>query len=143
MAEKINLILGDKQIIPDDDQIFSIIGDKKELWQKIMNHSVSNYENASGEWRYYNDGKRWLFKMVHKKKTLFWIGILEDTFMVTFWFGDKAEPVIEISDLPESIKDDFRKAKKYGAVRGLSIKMNDNTDADNVIKLIEIKSKLK
>jgi hypothetical protein len=143
MAEKINLILDDKQIIPDDDQIFSIIGDKKELWQKIMNHSVSNYENASGEWRYYNDGKRWLFKMVHKKKTLFWIGILEDTFIVTFWFGDKAEPVIENSDLPASVKDDFRNAKKYGSVRGLSIKMNDNADADNVIKLIAIKSKLK
>ncbi|MFA5819181.1 MAG: DUF3788 family protein [Bacteroidales bacterium] len=143
MAEKDNLLLSDKDIIPDDEYIFSIIGDKKSLWQGIMNHMHHNYENTSGKWNYYNDGKRWLFKLVQKKKTIFWIGVLEDTFRVTFWFGDKAEPLIESSDLPQTIKNDFKTAKKYGSIRSVSIKMNDQSDVDNVLKLIAIKHKIK
>ncbi len=116
MPEPSKLILSDKHIIPADDLIFSIIKDNKILWQTIMKHIYDNYEGSKGEWNYYNDGKKWLFKLVWRKKTIFWIGILEDTFRVTFWFGDKAElPIIE-SDLPETIKDDFKSAKKFGAI---------------------------
>ncbi|MCX6255283.1 MAG: DUF3788 family protein [Bacteroidia bacterium] len=143
MSEKENLMLSDKQIIPTDEYIFSIIGDKKSLWQSIMNYMRDNYKDSSGEWNYYNDGKRWLFKMVRKKKTIFWIGVLEDTFRVTFWFSDKAEPLINNSNLPEKIKKDFKTSKKYGATRAVSIVMNDRADVDNVLKLILIKSKIK
>jgi len=143
MAEKENLMFSDKQIIPADDLIFSIIGEKKKLWQTIMTHMQDNYKESAGVWNYYNDGKRWFFKMVWKKKTVFWIGILEDTFRVTFWFPDRAEPVIENSELPQVIKDEFKNAKKYGSTRGLSIKMEETGDVENVIKLIGIKSKMK
>ena len=49
--------------------------------------------------------------MIRKKKTLFWIGILQDTFRITFYFGDKAEPLIENSDLPATMKEDFKNGK--------------------------------
>jgi hypothetical protein len=143
MSENKNLLLSDKQITPTDDLIFSIIGDKKNLWQKIMNHMLSNYKDSIGGWNYYNDGKSWLFKMVMKKKTIFWIGIIDDTFRVTFYFGDKAESLIIESDLPEKIKNDFKTSKKYGAIRAISLKMTDISDVDNVLKLIAIKQKIK
>ena len=143
MEEQENLLLTNKDIIPDDEYIFSIIGDKKNLWQSIMNHIHLNYENTSGQWNYYNDGKRWLFKMVQKKKTIFWIGILEDTFRISFWFSDKAESIINDSDLPGKIKDDFKTAKKYGSIRAVSIIMKETSDIDNVLKLIAIKHKIK
>jgi hypothetical protein len=136
-------MLSDKEIIPDDDYIFSLIGARKVLWQNIMNHVKGNYMNAAGEWNYYNDGKRWLFKMILKKKTIFWIGLFDDTFRVTFWFGDKAGPVINDSSLPENIKSEFMSAKKYGAIRAVSVIMNDSNDVDNVLKLIAIKNQMK
>ena len=91
-------------------------------------------ENSSGEWNYYNDGKRWLFKMIWKKKTVFWISIPESAFRVTFWFGDKAEPLITGSDLPEVIKNDFKTSKKYGAVRAVSIIVNKKIRCRKYIK---------
>jgi hypothetical protein len=45
---------------------------------------------------------------VRKKKTIFWISLIENTFQVTFYFGDKAEPLIEKSELPEKIKVEFK-----------------------------------
>ncbi len=143
MSEKENLVLSDKQIAPTDDYIFSIIGEKRILWQSIINYASENYKDISGSWNYYNDGKQWLFKLLQKKKTILWAGILKDTFRITFWFGDKTEPLIESSDLPQTIKDDFKTAKKYGSIRAVSIKMNDHADVDNVLKLIAIKHKIK
>ena len=143
MSEKENLILTDKQIIPDDNYIFSIIGDKKSFWLSIMNYATENYKDISGSWNYYNDGKQWLFKLVQKKKTIFWAGILKETFRITFYFGDKAESIIDESDLPQEIKDGFKTAKKYGSIRSVSIKVNDRQDVDNVLKLIVLKHKIK
>ena len=70
MAENGNLILSNKQIMPTDDYIFSIIGEKKILWQAIMSYVSEKYNDTSGSWNYYNDGKQWLFKLVQKKKTI-------------------------------------------------------------------------
>ena len=143
MAEKVNLVLSDKQVIPTDEYIFSIIGEKKHLWQGVMNYISDNYKDFSGSWNYYNDGKQWLFKLVHKKKTIFWLGVLEDTFRITFYFGDKAEVLIVNSDLTQPVKDDFKTAKKYGLIRPVSIKMEKPADVDTVLKLIAIKQKIK
>jgi hypothetical protein len=143
MAEKENLLLTDKQIYPTDEFIFSIIGDMKIFWQSIMNHMTNNYKDSAGEWNFYNDGKRWLFKMIYKKKTIFWAGILTDTFRITFYLGNKAETIIENSDLPQSIKEEFRTAKRYGLIRPVTFIVKDKTDVNNVLKMIAIKSKLK
>jgi hypothetical protein len=143
MAVLDDILLTDKTIYPTDDHIFSLIGEKKIYWKKIMNHIATNYKDSTGSWNFYNDGKRWLFKMVNKKKTIFWVAILSDTFRITFYFGDKAEHIIDESDLPQTIKDGFKTVKRYGLIRPVSFLVNDKTDVENVIKLIYIKHKLK
>lgn len=143
MAEKEILILSDKEVIPTEDYILSILGDKKEFWKSIIKIATEEYKDTSGTWNYYNDGKQWLFKMVQKKKTLFWGGIHKDTFRITFYFGDKAEPTILASDLPQSIKDGFKTTKRYGAIRAISIKVFEHSDVENVMKLIGIKHQMK
>jgi hypothetical protein len=143
MASTEDILLTDKTIYPTDEIIFSNIEDKKIYWKQIMNSMAVNYKDSEGVWNFYNDGKRWLFKMVNKKKTIFWAAILKGTFRITFYFGGKAEPIIESSDLPLKIKDGFKTAKRYGLIRPVSFLINESEDVDNVIKLIEIKHKLK
>lgn len=142
MSQSESLRLSDKNILPTEDYIFSIIGENKIFWQTIMNYLSIAFKDIAGSWNYYNDGKQWLFKCVWKKKTILWAAILDNTFSITFWFGDKAEPVIEMSDLPQTIKDNFKSAKKYGSIRSASIIIKDHTDVDNVLKLIDIKKKI-
>jgi hypothetical protein len=142
MAEDTKLVLSDKSVIPTDEHIYAFLGEKRFDWQSIMHYAAENYKDA-GSWNYYNDGKQWLFKLVNKKKTIFWAGILTNTFRITFYFGDKAEPLIAESDLPEKIKYEFKSARRYGAIRGVSIIVRDKADVDNILKLIKIKHKLK
>ncbi len=143
MAGTQELVLGDKNISPDEELIFSILGDKKIVWQKIIAYTHENYKDVEEVWRYYNDGKQWLFRLVHKKKTIFWAGLLKDTFRVTFYFGDKAEPAILSSSLPANIKEDFIKTKRYGQLRGITTLISGVADVENISKLIDIKLKLK
>jgi hypothetical protein len=140
---EINPLLANKEIYPGNEFIFSIIGDNKIHWQKIMAYMSENYKDSLGQWNFYNDGKRWLFKMVNKKKTVFWAGILTDTFRITFYLGNKAESIIGNSDLPQNIKEEFRTAKTYGQIRPVSFIIKDQVDVDNVLKMIAIKSKIK
>ena len=143
MAENEKKVLSDKSVIPTDEYIFSLIGDNKLHWKKIMDHVSENYKDASGSWNYYNDGKQWLFKMVRKKKTIFWSSLIDKTFRITFYLGNKAEAIIENSDLPQAVKDEFKTAKRYGLIRPLTFVINSETDVDNVVKMISIKSKMK
>ena len=112
MVENEKLVLSDKSVVPTDEYIFSILGERKIYWERIMSYSTENFPDSSGSWNYYNDGKQWLFKFVRKKKTIFWSSLLKETFRVTFYLGNKAEPVIETSDLPQSIKEEFKTAKR-------------------------------
>ena len=143
MAEKEELILSDRTVIPTDDYVFSILGEKKILWQKIINYATDNFKDISGVWNYYNDGKQWLFKLTQKKKTIFWGAMLKDTFRITFYFGDKVEPLLENSDLPLKIKKDFKTSKRYGLIRPVTLKVFSDSDVKSVKKLISIKIKLK
>ena len=143
MTEKEKPLLSDKSIIPTDEYIFSLIGNNRLHWKKIMDHVSENYKDTSGSWNYYNDGKQWLFKMVHKKKTLFWAGITDKTFRITFYLGNKAEAIIENSDLPRNVREEFKTAERYGLIRPLTFLIKSETDVDNVLKMIAIKSKLK
>jgi hypothetical protein len=84
-----------------------------------------------------------LYRTLRKKETIYWIGVIKDTFRISFWFGDKAESKIEASLLPENIKEEFRSAKRYAHSRAVSIEMRSPNDYDNVLKLIELKLKIK
>lgn len=136
------IVLTDRFTIPTDDLIFSIIGDKRVFWQRIITYLRDNHTDITEVWRFYDDGKCWLFRTLKKKKTIFWIGILDGTFRVSFYLTDKATPLIVQSELPEKMKNEFLNTAG-NKFRSVTIKMNDADDAENVIKLIEIKLKLK
>lgn len=143
MSEILNPRLKDPAIIPTDEIISSMVGKKMELWKAILKHSADNYKDVSGDWHFYKDGKQWLFKFVQKKKTLFWASIFDDSFRITFYFGDKAEPAILKSDLPANLIEGFKTAKRFGSIRPVSIVISEQSDVDNVYKLINLKSKIK
>jgi hypothetical protein len=132
----------DRNVRPTEQLIFSHIKGHSRLWQRLFESIHAKYPEVAEEWNFYNDGKRWLMKTMRKKKNLFWTGILPDTFSVTFYFTDKALPLIEKSGIPESILEPFRKGKYYGRIRGLSITVQNDEDVDHILKLVDIRAKV-
>lgn len=137
------IVLTDPNIQPTDELIFSIIGENSVYWEKLVDYLYDNHFDITEEWRFYNDGKSWLYKAVRKKQTLYWIGIIKDTFRLTFWFGEKAQSLIEGSTLPDKVKEEFRNAKRYGQLRAISVEVRSEDDYNNVVTLVELKAKMK
>lgn len=135
------VVLSDNTVKPNDEIIFSIIGDKDLLWKQTFSFLYDNNKDISVEWKYSNCGKEWFCQTLKKKKPLFWIKILKDTFRIAFWFGDKLEPIILQSDLPDIIKIEFKNAKRFNKARCIHIDMADSKDFENVKKLIGLKLK--
>lgn len=134
-------VLNDKSIKPNDEIAFEIIGDKELLWKQTMSYLYDNSKDITEEWKYYNDGKSWLFRTLKKKKTLFWIRVLEDTFKIAFWFAEKLESVIMESELPDRVKSEYKTAKSFNKSRCISIEMAGSKDFEVVKRLIDLKLK--
>jgi hypothetical protein len=103
----------------------------------------ANHPDISEEWRYYNDGKSWLMKVTRKKKTVFWLSIIEGGFRTTFYVTDKAEHLIMSSTLAEDLKEQFICGKHYGKIKSITVVNSAKKHIKDVKTLIEIKLQLK
>jgi len=137
------IVLTDPTVVPNEELVFKRIGTKRLFWKQIAEHLYANHKEITEAWQFYNDGKCWMFRYLKRKKTICWLGVQEDTFRVGFWLSDKARPVIEQSDLTEAVKESYRNARQTKIGCGFSIVVNEPSDAENVLKMIELKLKIK
>jgi hypothetical protein len=134
-------LLSDANIFPSDEIIFSHIGKSKVYWELLFNHIHLNHPDFESDWRYYKDGKSWLLKTKRKSKTIFWLSIIKDSFRVSFYFGDKAEEAIMASSVSDKIKEEFKHSKRYGKIRGITLKIENAEVIEDVKTLILIRLK--
>ncbi|MFA7418165.1 MAG: DUF3788 family protein [Melioribacteraceae bacterium] len=134
-----DLVLKDKEIYPTEEVIFSHIGKTQTYWEALFDHIHANHPDFKEEWRYYNDGKSWLMKITHKANTIFWLSVIPKAFRITFYFGDKAEPAILNSAIPDELKKDFMEGKRYGKIRGLTLVMKNKNNIESAKELITVK----
>jgi len=135
--------LNDKNEYPNDDILSSYLGKVKNTWDSFIDLLKENYPLFSGEWRYYNDGKNWLFKITKKKKTICWVSIYNNKFKTTFYFSDKAENLITNSKLKREYIDQFINGKRYGKIRAITVEIKKSTDLNTIKSLMDIKEQLK
>ncbi len=92
-------VLRDAEEYPGDDVLRRHLGRAMASWQALMEHIEQHDPALSGEWRYYKDGKSWLFKVTYKKLTLCWVAVFQGKFKTTCYFPDRAEAAITGSKL--------------------------------------------
>jgi hypothetical protein len=143
MSEKETLILSDPLVEPTEEFLSAVLGEKYTWWQQIRSYAMDNYSSVTEVKRYYNDGKQWLYRLMRKKDTICWIAVMADTFRITFYFSQRAEPVIAASSLPDAIKADFLTGKLYGKIKAISINMKEKADVTTACQLVDLKMKMK
>lgn len=135
--------LTDPSIQPTNEVLYAQIGDNRKYWDQFAAILEESYPDLAMEWKFYKDAKRWLLPVARKKKNIFWVSFMDDTFLVSFWFGHKLTPIFEASDLPEKIKTDFKNAEQNKMGRGLVIKVHSDADLEEVFELIKFKYQIK
>ena len=115
--------LNDPDIFPDDGVLLENLGRVKKAWDAFMKYLEESHPSFSGQWRYYRDGKSWLYKITQKKKTICWVSVWKGAFKTAFYFGDKAEEMIKASTLDKETIDQFVHGKRYGKIRGVRVQI--------------------
>lgn len=143
MSQEIQL-LRDPEVKPSEQVIRDIYDDKLFGVYKDIFEIISNPElQLAHEWNYYRDGKSWLCKVIHKKKTVFWLSLWDKLIKTSFFFTEKTRG--GVGDLPvnEKIKKNFEQAKFTGKLIPLIMDINSKEQLKDLIEMIKYKKSLK
>jgi len=136
-------ILKDESIYPSTDVLNEVLGRGYPAYEELMDTITREEIGLIPEWRYYNDGKAWLCKIVHKKKTIIWLSIWADHFKVAFYFNKKTAPGVYDLEIPQELKDQFAETEKGKNFKPFMIEVREEIDLEVVLRLIEYKKKAK
>jgi hypothetical protein len=135
--------LNDPAVFPDDAVLARRLAAAKAAWDAFMALLKNDYPLITAEWRYYNDGKSWLFKVTQKKKTVCWVAVWDKFFSASFYLNAKAEDLVRASSLDQPLKDGFLGPDKNSRFRAIRAEVRKKSDLKAIKELIGIKLKLK
>ncbi len=135
-------ILADSNIYPDNEVLAKALG--AEHYNLFVNFA-GRIEALSllFEWRYYNDGKEWLCKILSKKKNLGWLSICDDGFRVTVFLTSKTVDGFQALEINDEIKTCVKETKAIGRLLPVLIVINTESVIEDVLKIFEYKKQLK
>jgi hypothetical protein len=131
-------VLNDPELYPSDEVLALHLGRAKAAFAAMLEGNRSEHPDFEERWKFYNDGKSWLFNVSRKKKTLFWLSVGKGFFRTTFYLGAKAEEALLGSSLPEEIKAQYREAEGK-KLRGVTLVARTKKDLEAYKALLAIK----
>ncbi|MCC5929998.1 MAG: DUF3788 family protein [Cyclobacteriaceae bacterium] len=131
-------LLRDEQTFPFEDIIAQSLGEKLyDLYQLLLLNLKSAGLNL--EWRYYKDGKAWLGKVTHNKKTVFWLSLWEGYIKAGFYFTEKHRSGVEDLDVSAEIKSAFGQTGNIGKLIPWIIDIDQEESLSALKKIIGFK----
>jgi len=130
------------EIFPSKDVLKAVLGKVYDVLEEFETQATQT-ESLTFEWRYYNDGKSWLCKVCHKKKTILWLSVWEGMFKTSFFFMEKHLEGIAALDISQKIKEDFGSVKPVGKLIPMILCINKKGQLADAMKIIQFKKSLK
>lgn len=138
------MLLKNPEIFPSDEVLRDTLGEAIYNVLESLFDTVTDAEyGLTKEWRFYNDGKAWLCKVVNKKKTILWLSVWEGMFKVSFFFTEKHIEGVSALDIPESIKDEFARTKPTGRLIPMILEVRDKEQLNDILTVVRFKKSLK
>jgi len=135
--------LSNESEYPTDEVLAKHLGKAKPAWDTFAAGIKAEYGEAALEWRYYHDGKAWLCKVVHRKKTVCWVSIWDRFFKTVFYFTAKHDKDIQALPIPSEWKDSYRAHELIGKLKPLVIVVKARKALEGVFVVAKYKSSLK
>jgi len=136
-------LLREQEIFPSKEVLKEVLGEVYDVLEALETRITKSDITLTLDWHYYNDGKSWLGKVCHKKKTVFWLSVWEGCFKTTFFFLDRHLEGIAALDISEQIKEDFLRTKNVGKLLPMIFAIDRQEQLADLLKVIEFKKKAK
>jgi hypothetical protein len=111
--ETINEIeLRDESVYPDENLLKTILGKSYNAYCTLLKLYDDN--KMTYEWRYYRDGKAWLFKVQRKKRTIVWMSAWKGYMQAAIYVPDRLMEGVYALDISDDVKKRIRNTKNVG-----------------------------
>jgi hypothetical protein len=107
-----NIELGDENQFPSEEVLQTILGDSYSTYSELLKLFAANQMEAG--WRYYQDGKAWLNKVQHKKRTIIWMSAWKGYMQATIYIPDKYIEQVYALDLSQACIEKIKTTKQVG-----------------------------
>lgn len=112
MEERALIQLTDETVFPNEGVLQDVLGPGYPVYLDLLR--AFGRLGLSLEWRYYRDGKAWLGKVQHKKRTIVWMSAWKGFVKATVYVAEKDVAGLGALDLPEATKQALSVAKRVG-----------------------------
>lgn len=131
--------LNDPNVFPTAEVLEKVLGELQPVIMEFLNTVESEDYKLNPEWRYYKDGKAWLCKITHKKKTVAWLSVWSDCFKVAFYFTEKSGGGIPDLNISDSLKEFYINHKPIGKLRPLVAETRLKSQLSDIYTLLKYK----
>ena len=133
-------LLRDPEIFPSKEVLEDILGEVYSVLEELETILTHDEFALSFNWHYYKDGKSWLCKVCHKKKTVFWLSIWDGFFKTSFFFLERHLEGIAALQIDDN---SYKMEKEWGKMLPMIFSINDKKQLPDLLKVIEFKKKSK
>jgi len=136
-------LLREQEIYPSKEVLKSLLGQVYDVLEVFEKQVTQGKLMLTFDWNYYRDGKSWLCKVCHKKKTVCWLSVWEGFFKISFFFMEKHLEGIAALDISEQIKEDFCRTKPVGKFLPMLLNIDKQEQLADLLKVIQLKKETK
>jgi hypothetical protein len=133
----VNAFIG-KPKPPTDSELASELGDKRALWDELVN-DLSKQHKLAHEWNSYSKKAGWALRLKRGDRNIVYLSPSRGGFRASFALGDKAVAAARKSGLPPRTIKSISEAKRYAEGTAVRIEVNSSEDVAIVNKLAVIK----
>jgi hypothetical protein len=137
------MLLRNVDTVPSDKVLKDALGDVYIVLESFLGTITNEEYHLNIDWRYYNDGKAWLGKAQHKKKTVLWLSVWEGFFKVSFFFTEKHLEAIAALDISETVKNKFTSEEPTGRLLPMVIEVINENQLNDLLTVVRFKKSLK
>lgn len=131
--------LTDPSVLPSAEVLRDALTGSYQAYEEVIGIVTSSGYGLTHEWRYYNDGKAWLCKLVHKKKTVFWLSVWDGYFKIAFYITASHCQGIYDLDIVEDIKTELKSAKPIGKLYPVVLVISKKEQIGDLLRLVDYK----
>jgi hypothetical protein len=141
MKSNSDIELKNPDVYPNDEILKSLLGKSFEAYSSLLELFATN--DIICEWRYYNDVKRWLCKVQHKKRTIVWMSASKGFIKATIYFPEKYIDDIYSLDITPKTKDYIKNTRNSGKSKPCIFEMKTSSVPKDFSKIMQLKLKTK
>jgi hypothetical protein len=126
-----NAFIGN-EVRPTDDQLSSVLGPAKKLWDQLLTDLKDQAGIDSREWGSSSRKAGWSLRAKHNGRVIVYLSPGRNSFMASFALGDKAIAALRQSKLPARILKIVDHGKRYAEGTAVRIEVREIADIEAI-----------